>query len=258
MDSEQTFSVGQVLDTLRKHISLIIVSTLLVTLISALFTFFVMTPKYSSTAEILVNRKLPAEMQAAQFQQVQADVQMISTYKDIIMSPAILKDVDQAVKDDAGYPGSEAGIKSAISISSQQNSQVFSISAKSSDPQTAALIANTTAKVFKQNIGKIMSINNVSVVSKASANNHPVSPRIQVNIMAGVLIGLLLGIALAFLREFGDRTVTSESFLTDDLELTSLGTVNEIDEKEVRKQIRNRHSNNTVGNNNESRMKRRV
>ncbi|MGX7033030.1 Wzz/FepE/Etk N-terminal domain-containing protein, partial [Pediococcus argentinicus] len=106
MDSEQTFSVGQVLDTLRKHISLIIVSTLLVTLISALFTFFVMTPKYSSTAEILVNRKLPAEMQGAQFQQVQADVQMISTYKDIIMSPAILKDVDQAVKDDAGYPGS--------------------------------------------------------------------------------------------------------------------------------------------------------
>lgn len=258
MDSEQTFSVGQIFDTLRKHISLIIISTLLVTLLSALFTFFVMTPKYSSTTEILVNRKLPAEMQGAQFQQVQADVQMISTYKDIIMSPAVLKDVDKTVKSEPGYPGSEEGLKSAISISSQQNSQVFSISAKSTDPETAANIANTTAKVFKQNIGKIMSVNNVSVVSKASVNEKPVSPRVKINIIAGIVLGLFVGIGFAFLRELGDRTVTSEQFLTEDLGLTSLGTVNEIDDKKVKKQIRNRHAGDMTKDGNELRMKRRV
>lgn len=258
MDSEQTFSVGQVLDTLRKHISLIIISTLLVTLMSALVTFFVITPKYSATTSILVNRKLPSEMQGAQFQQVQADVQMISTYKDIIMSPAILKDVNQTVKSEPGYPGSENALKSVISINSQQNSQVFSISAKSSDPQTAASIANTTAKVFKQNIGKIMSINNVLIVSKASADDKPVSPRVRINILIGVLLGLIIGIGLAFLRELGDRTVTSELFLTEDLGLTSLGTVNEIDEKEVRKQILNRHARNSSKDNEESRMRKRI
>lgn len=77
-------SIGQILAILRKHIGLIFASTFIVTLLTAFMTFFVMTPKYSATTQILVNRKLSEDMAGAQLQQTQADVQMISTYKDII------------------------------------------------------------------------------------------------------------------------------------------------------------------------------
>ncbi|MCG0826400.1 chain-length determining protein [Lactiplantibacillus plantarum] len=94
---EATLSIEDILLTLRKHLKIIIGSTIIVTLLAFVVTFFVMTPKYQSTTQLLVNRKLDDNQQTAVLQQTQADVQMINTYKDIITSPTILKDVAKDV-----------------------------------------------------------------------------------------------------------------------------------------------------------------
>ncbi|GEO58581.1 YveK family protein [Companilactobacillus bobalius] len=258
MESEQNISMMQIVGILRKHIKAIFGTTIVVTLAAIFVTFFVMTPKYSATTQILVNRKLSDDMQSAQFQQVQADVQMISTYKDIITSPTVLRDVNKEVSAYPGYPGSINALKSSLSISNAQNSQVFSVTAKSSDAGTAAAIANMTAKVFKKKVVKIMSVNNVSIVSEATANTKPVSPRKALNVIAGVIIGLILGIALAFIRELTDRTVSTETFLTDDLGLTSLGTVAEIDQKDIERTVEHKKVQSKLSINKSSRNHRRV
>src|SRR5699024_473790 len=131
--------------------------------------------------QLLVNRKLDASEQTAALQQNQADVQMISTYKDIITSPTILKDVAKTV----GNGQTVGKLSSEISISGQENSQVFSVDVKTTDPQEAAKIANVTAQTFRNKIKSIMSVNNVSIVSKAAVNESPVSPRLPLNIAIG-------------------------------------------------------------------------
>lgn len=241
MDSEQTISLMQIVGILRKHIKLIGITTLVVFMVAFFVTFFVMTPKYSGTTEILVNRKLSTSDQGAQLQQVQADVQMISTYKDIITSPTVLTDVNRELEGYPGYPGSMAGIKDSLVINNQTDSQVFSVTATATDPKTAAAIANETAKVFKQKVVGMMSINNVSIVSKATANDNAISPKKALNLLIGIVGGLLLGIMLAFVREITDRTVTTEGFLTDELGLNSLGIISEIDTSDVKKQIGHHH-----------------
>lgn len=247
MDSEQTISMTQVLGIMRKRMRTIVITTLLVTLAAAFVTFFVMTPKYTSTTELLVNRKLSSNMQGAALQQNQADVQMISTYKDIITSPTVLKGVSQQVNNYPGYPGSVDGLKGAISVSNQQNSQVFSVTVKTSDARTSAAIANSTAKVFKKKIVKIMSVNNVSVVSKATPNFTAVSPRNKLNILVGFVFGIVLGVAFAIIRELSDKTVSDEDFISNELGLTSLGIVNEIDAKDmVKSQQREYHTQRDV------------
>lgn len=240
MKSAQNISMIQFLGLLRKHIKVVLGTTILMTAATIFVTFFVMTPKYSATTDILVNRKLSANLQGAQFQQVQADVQMISTYKDIITSPTVLKDVDRKVKDYPGYPGSIESLEKSLSINNSQNSQVFSVTAKSTDAKTAAAIANQTAKVFKEKITKIMSIDNVSIVSHAEKKSDPVSPNKKINIMAGVAMGLMLGIMIALVHELTDRTVEDESFLTEELGLTSLGLVNEIDQKDIERTVKHK------------------
>lgn len=226
-----TTSFMEVIGVLRKHIKLIIITTLVSLFATGFVTFLVMTPKYESTTEILVNRKLSADLQAAKFQQVQADVQMISTYKDIITSPTVLNSVNKEISSYPGYPGSESALAKSISISNQQNSQVFSVTAKSTDPATAAAIANKTAEVFKQKVGKIMSVNNVSIVSSASQEQTPYSPRKLLNLLVGTVIGLIIGIGLALIREATDKTVISETFLTDDMGWVNLGQIEEINFK---------------------------
>ncbi|MFC6169403.1 YveK family protein [Loigolactobacillus jiayinensis] len=228
--TEATLSIEDILITLRKHLKLIIGSTVLVTLLAFLITFFLMTPQYESTTQLLVNRKLDASEQPAALQQTQADVQMISTYKDIITSPTILTDVAKTV----GGGQTVGQLANEISISSQENSQVFSVTVKATDPKMAAKIANVTAQTFRTKIKSIMSVNNVSVVSKGVANSSPVSPRLPLNVAIGFVLGLLLGIGAAFLTEALDKTVKDEGFLIEN-GLTSLGIVNEIPVDDIKK-----------------------
>lgn len=163
------------------------------------------------------------------------------------MSPTVLKSVSNTTNEYPGYPGSINGLKNAIAISSQTNSQVFSITVKATDAKTAAMIANKTAAIFKQKVVKMMSVHNVTIVSKVTPNYSAVSPRKTINLAIGLIVGLILGIGLALLREVTDRTVTSESYLTNELGLTSLGIVSEIDDKEVKKRItRERHSSDVL------------
>lgn len=113
-----------------------------------------------------------------------------------------------------------------VSVSTQQNSQVFTVNVKDTDPVRARDIANEVAKVFETKIAKMMSISNVSVVSKATANSTPVSPRLKMLSLAGLVLGVLLAFIWGLIRELTDQTIKSIEFITDDLGLVNLGIVN--------------------------------
>lgn len=233
-NSSNFLDINKILAVLRKRKKTIIISTLVCAFLMLFMSVFVISPKYSSSTDILVNRKVDNQVNAQA--QLQADVQMISTYKDIITSPTILNAVSTQLKDQ-GFNMTPANIKSCISISNQQNSQVFTVAVKAKNPQLAAAIANTTANVFKVKVKKIMSVNNVSILSKAEENPKPVSPKVVLNTLIGLIVGCVLGLFLAFIFDSMDRTITDESFIIEELGLNDLGIINEIPANKVKRMI---------------------
>ncbi|OAP97663.1 YveK family protein [Ligilactobacillus aviarius] len=240
-NSSKFSDIGEILGILRKRKNVIIWTTVICAVLTLFVSLFVITPKYSSSTDILVNRKMDNPNGQVNDQgQIQADIQMISTYKDIITSPTILNTVSSRLADE-GYHISSGAIRNSISISNQQNSQVFTVAVKAKNPQLAAAMANTIADVFKTKVKKIMSVNNVSILSKAVASSSPVSPKVGLNTIIGIVVGLILGLILAFVANGLDRTITDESFITDDLELNDLGIISEIPASKVKKLISTGH-----------------
>ncbi|QAR35024.1 YveK family protein [Latilactobacillus curvatus] len=230
---EQTINIEQIFGILRKYRRLILTSTVVCTLLAIIVTFFFITPQYSASTELLVNRKQSTDA-GAQWNQVQTDVQMINTYKDLITKPVIMEPVAKKINKGNNLQLDETDIAEMISVANNQNSQVFSVTAKADNAYTAADIANTTAQTFQKKAPKIMSgTDNVSIISEAKPDLTPVSPKKKLNILIGFVLGILIGIGFAFLRELTDKTVKDESFLTDELGLTSLGVVNNIAEKDL-------------------------
>lgn len=121
---------------------------------------------------------------------------------------------------------SSTDLAKVVTVSTQQNSQVFTVNVKDTDPVRARDIANEVAKVFEKKIATIMSISNVSVVSKATADPIPVSPRLNLMALIGLVLGVLVAFVWGLIREQTDQTIKDIDFITDDLGLVNLGIVN--------------------------------
>lgn len=220
MDEE--ISLLEFLNVLRKRFGLIVIGVLIGILILASYTFLIAVPQYSSTTQLLVNRS--QETNVIQRSDIDTNIQLINTYRDLLRSPAILDEV----REDLTITTSNQQILNQMNITSENNSQVFSIHIIDPNPNNAALIANTTASVFQEKLDDIMSLDNVTIFSRASVSTTPVSPNHMLNLVIGSIIGGIVSTILAFVIEFKDTTVKDERFITEELGLINLGSVSEI------------------------------
>ena len=259
-----TIDLHRLMVLCRKHIKMLIIWTLLAGILGFLIAQFVVVPKYTATTEILVNQKHTNDNNGQAYNNQQADIQMINTYKDIITNQVILskaskqlknpvhvikpaqkavyrtnadgtrrliKEAQPAVVERGGksYNFSTDELKKAISVQTQQNSQVFSLQVRTDDPQESAVVANTVANVFKQQIKKIMSVNNVTIVSRASTPNSPSFPNKKLFALAGAVLGLVLSFLYILIGDLMDTSIHDDEYLTNELGLTNLGHVNHIE-----------------------------
>ncbi|MEK3806936.1 YveK family protein [Bacillus sp. FSL H8-0547] len=231
---EETISLKELFQTLKKRLSLIIIITAIAAATSGLISFFVLTPIYQSSTQILVNQA-KSDQQAFNPGEVQTNLQLINTYNVIIKSPAILDKVVQQLDLDM----SSSQLNSNVTVASEQNSQVVTISVQDEKPEQAAKIANTIATVFQNDIAKIMNVNNVSILSKADLGTDPspIQPKPLMNIAIAIVIGLMAGVGLAFLLEYLDNTIKTEEDIEKHLGLPVLGAITRIDmEQEMQNQ----------------------
>ncbi|MEI2401385.1 YveK family protein [Niallia taxi] len=225
---EETFSIKELFQTLRKRIVLIISITIIAMIVSATVSYFILTPKYKSSTQILVNQSKTDDSAFYNTNEVQTNIQLISTYSVIIKSAAILN----TVKNDLNLKMSISELNNKITVDSALNSQIMTVSVTDSDPAIALDIANRTAEVFENEIKKIMNVDNVTILPLADdqENQSPISPNPTLNIVIAGIVGLLVGIGLAFILEFLDNTVKTESDIEKLLELPVLGAITTIDE----------------------------
>ncbi|MED4210527.1 Wzz/FepE/Etk N-terminal domain-containing protein [Priestia megaterium] len=224
---EETISLKELFQTLKKRLWLIALITIIAAIISAVISFFVITPIYESKTQILVNQT-KSDQQLYTGNEVQTNVQLINTYNVIIKSPAILDRVKEALNLDR----SVEELNNQITVSSATNSQVVEIAVQDPSPHVAAQIANKTAEVFKTEISKIMKVDNVSVLSKAEVKDDvsPVKPQPLLNIAIALVVGLMVGVGIAFLLEYLDNTIKTEQDIETILELPVIGAITNIKE----------------------------
>lgn len=223
----EDISLVELFDIVKKRFSLIINFILIGVLLTALYTFFIATPQYSATTQLLVNRS--QETETIQRSDIDANVQLINTYSDIIRGPVTLEPVREILDIDT----SVGTLRDQINVTTENNSQVFSVQVTDDNPYDAATIANTTATVFQESLPELMSIDNVSVISTAEANLNPVTPNTTLNLAIGVVLGGMLGVGLAFLLEFLDNSVKDEKFIVEEIGWPSLGRVTEMSAEEL-------------------------
>jgi capsular polysaccharide biosynthesis protein len=219
---EETISLREILETLKKRLGLIIAITVLAALTSGIVSFFVLTPVYQSSTQLLVNQS-KTEQSPFDASDIQTNLELINTYNVIMKSPVIL----EKVSDNLNLNMTADKLNSKITVGSENNSQVVKVSVTDPDPEQAASIANEVASVFQEEIPEIMNVDNVSILSPAATGEKqsPVKPKPVLNIAIAIVVGLMAGVGLAFLLEYFDNTLKSEQDIDRALGLPILGSV---------------------------------
>ncbi|NVH29446.1 exopolysaccharide biosynthesis protein [Lactobacillus delbrueckii subsp. bulgaricus] len=261
-NEEVTIDLRRLFILIKKHIISILIWMIGLGLIAYGVSEYVLVPKYTASTQLLVNRKTADANQV--YANQQADINAVTTYKDIITSNVILRGaskylanpvtlvkkatpakkavyktndgtrtlVKKAVKakpavykrESKSYSVSANELASAVSVTTTTSSQVFTLSATAETPAKAQAIANAVAKEFKEQIPKIMDVNNVTIVAEAAKGTKSY-PNVKMITMVGVLAGLVISLLIIIIKDLSDTTVREDSFMTNELGLTNLGEI---------------------------------
>ncbi|MBF7018006.1 Wzz/FepE/Etk N-terminal domain-containing protein [Staphylococcus durrellii] len=217
---EKTLDLTKILNSLKKQWKLLIIIPIVFILISLLISFL-MTPKYEASTQVLINQKESNKDYMAQ--EVQSNIQLVNTYKEIIKSPRIREEV---AKENKEFGAGELG--KMLKITNESDSQVLNIIVTSTSKKDSEKIANLFAKTVDKNMPDIMDIDNVSILSTANGTAKKVSPNIVPNILIALILGFLVALAIVLIRELLDQHIRTESDVEEELGLPVLGSIQKI------------------------------
>ena len=234
---EEVVSLQEIALVLKKRMLLIFSMMILGVVALAGVTFFLITPKYRTDTQLVVQSNQETLTNANLQSDLTGNVMMVNTYKDLIKSDVVLDQVSLQLTKENGIQYTSNELNKMISVTQSQNSQMFSIRVISINAKEAMEIANKTAMIFKEKAVEILKVDKVSIISPAKLQTTPVSPNKKLNLLIGAVIGLILGVMIVFLLEFLDKTVKDTKFIENELELPILGEISVLSNKELQSSI---------------------
>lgn len=215
----------------KKHLFSLFALTLVGAILSLAFMNFFVNPTYASDTQILVNQRNP-EQANINYNEIQTNLQLINTYRDIIQSEELLT----RVADATGNVYEASDLQEAISVRQSTNSQMFTVTVILPDPQAAQTILAEVTREFDQTLREIYQteIGNIYVLQPASYRPDPVSPSTIRYAAIGAAAGLAIAVLYVLVTEMMDNTVKDDNFLQT-LGMTNLGEVYVISSKEAKK-----------------------
>lgn len=196
---------------LKKRIVFIILGTLITAVLSGCITEFFITPTYTASCTLYVysnTDRVSTDSSIAQGE-ITASQQLVNTYIVVLESDFVLEEVAQNLNLEL----TASQLRSMISCSQINETEIFKVTVSNESPALAADIANAIADVAPDAIVDTIKAGGVSVIDYAKVPSSPSSPNFKLNILIGALVGFAVSFVIFFIREIFDTTVNDQSDL---------------------------------------------
>lgn len=209
--TKDTFEIdlGRIWKVVLKRVWIIGIVSVLCAIIVAVSTFFLITPKYESSAMFYVNNN-SLSVGDASFSITQGDISaaksLVDTYIVILNSKSCLNDVI----DYSDYKLTYDELKGMISAGAVNSTEIFQVKVTCTDPEQAKELANAIAYILPKRIASIVEGTSAKIVDYAVTPSSPCSPSYAKNTAIGFMIGMFISLAIIVLREIFDVTIRDD------------------------------------------------
>lgn len=227
MDNEENevIDLTEILSAVRQHLLELIFVTLAAALVGFMASKFLMTPKYDSSALMIVNTRQDVNANVTS-DQINSATKLVSTYSIIIKSDTVL----QQVIDNLGLNLTYAQLNKRVTVAAVDDTQVMKITVQSDSPEWARQVCEQIITVAPDVIKEAVEAGSVKVISNPSLATEPVSPNIKKNTMLAAAVGFVLVIGIIVLQVLLDNKINTEEDVTKYLDMTVLGVIPQYDQ----------------------------
>lgn len=217
---EQVIRLDELIEALKKRWLMILSIVLISTVISIVFNFFIIKPKYEVNTKVFIGKE-------------ESDNQGYNQ-NDVLMYQKLMKTYSEAIKTKDLVSKSLSKIDSDLEVSDVLNNltvetivdtQILKIKYRSNYTEEAMDIVKAISEEFIKTSKELVPNGKVKIIEEAELPKSPISPNKTMNIAIGFLIGIMVGISLAFILEFLDNTFKNKEQLARELELPVVGLI---------------------------------
>ena len=145
-------------------------------------------PKYRANVSMYVNNmRRDAEVDYITSSNISASQQLVNTYINIVKSDAVM----ERVVEEADLDVSASTLKSMVSASQVDETEMFRIYVTSTSPRVAAALANAIAEVSVDAVAEIIDGSSVKIIDRAKAPTSIYSPNYFRYTVLGGSVGCL-------------------------------------------------------------------
>lgn len=188
------------------------------------FSSFAISPTYETKIDLLINNATKNdEILALETYEIDMNLRLIETYKYILKSNRMMTKVNQGFN----KPYTKEELAEKIRIESTDESQILTIIAQGKSPEQAALLVNTYAATFQEEIKELMHLENIKVLQQVSAEQdaRKVKPNHVFYFILSFVCGLLLCVIIIITREIYFSKMDSVVKTERTTGLVNLGTI---------------------------------
>lgn len=213
---------------IRRRIWWILLAVVLGTGAAGAYSYYVLTPQFTSEAKIYV---LSKETTLTSLADLQMGTQLTQDYKELIGSRPVMQEVINSLGLDITYKQLAAKLK----LENPKDTRILYLTVTDPDPYMAKAIVDGIAAAASDYIGEIMEMTPPKLIEDGMVATVKTSPNVKKNAAIGGLVMLFLACGLITLTVIMNDTIRTEEDAIKYLDLPVLAVVPERkDSKEER------------------------
>ena len=217
---EQVISISEIIDAVKKRWKIIALTTVLATVVSGIFSFFIISPTYEASTKIFIGKE-GAESEGYNSSDVSMYQNLIKTYSELIKT----KDLVNKAIDNSQYDLSVNNVLNGITVNTLTGTQILQISYQSKSPSIAKNMLESITNEFITKAEELVPNGNVKILESVEIPKNPVAPNKTMNIAIAFILGMMVGFGIVFLLEYLDNTYKNKEQLEKDLDIPVLGVI---------------------------------
>lgn len=187
-------------------------------LLAFVYSAFLATPMYDSTAKLYVVNK---ETESVNYVDFSVSTYLTNDFTEIISDVVVLEEVSE----DIGNKYNVEQLKSFINITQPENTRIIEITVRSPEAADSKKIADSICRISQDKLVDVMGFDRINVIRDGSLATAPSSPNMVLSLIYAFLIGFVISCIIVLIIYLTDNKISTQQDIEKYLNLSVLAYI---------------------------------